>query len=101
VLWSYSGGKSFAHDPFFATASIIDYVTSDFPPAFISVGNADPLEQQSHAFADALVSRGVRVDALFFPKDYSPPLPHEYQFNLDTDAGRLAFERTVNFLSQQ
>jgi hypothetical protein len=27
--------------------------------------------------------------ALFFPHDYSPPLPHEYQFNLDTYAGRL------------
>jgi acetyl esterase len=39
------------------------------------------------------------VDALFFPQDYAPPLPHEYQFDLDTEAGRLALERSVGFLS--
>jgi acetyl esterase len=38
------------------------------------------------------------VETLFFPADYKPELPHEYQFNLDTDAGRLALERTLKFL---
>ena len=47
---------------------------------------------------DALRARGVRVDALFFPKDYAPALAHEYQFNLDTDAGRQAMNRSVAFL---
>jgi acetyl esterase/lipase len=99
VLWSYSGAKDFLNNPRFATASVIKYVTSAFPPTFISVGNADPLAPQSYAFADALVSHGVHVDSLFFPKDYMPALPHEYQFDLDTDAGRLALTRSVQFLS--
>ncbi len=32
---------------------------------------------------------------------YKPPLPHEYQFNLDTEAGRLALERTRAFLAER
>lgn len=101
VLWSYSGTKGFMDDPRFATASVIQYVTADFPAAFVSAGNADPLGTQSHAFAEALSARGVRVDTLFFPQDYSPGLQHEYQFDLDTDAGRLAFDRMLAFLTSQ
>lgn len=99
VLWSYSGTKDFMANQQFATASVINYVTPEFPPAFVSAGNADPLEPQSREFADALASQGVPVDTLFFPKDYAPPLAHEYQFNLDVTAGREALDRTLAFLS--
>jgi acetyl esterase/lipase len=99
VLWSYSGTKAFMHDPRMATVSVIDYVTADFPPMFISSGNTDPLTPQSRAFAAAVAGLGVPVDSLFFPRDYAPALPHEYQFNLDTEAGQLALERSVAFLS--
>lgn len=99
VLWAYSGAREFQTDSGFATASVIDYVTADFPPVFVSAGNSDPLLPQSRAFAAKLAGLGVRVDALFFPEDHAPPLPHEYQFDLDTEAGQLALERSVGFLS--
>lgn len=76
-------------------------MTADFPPAFISAGNADPLLRHSTALAETLASHGVSVDSLFFPSDYAPGLPHEYQFNLDTDAGRLALDRSGAFLASQ
>ena len=98
VLWSYSGTRDFQTDPAFATASVLNYVTDAFPPSFISAGNADPLGPQSMALADALKAKGVRVDTLFFPSDHQPPLPHEYQFNLEGDDGKLALERAVAFL---
>jgi acetyl esterase len=88
--WSYSGRKNAQ----LAEISVARYVTAEFPPAFISAGNADPLLPHSQALAKAL----AKVDALFFPADYKPALPHEYQFNLDTEAGRLALERTLSFL---
>jgi len=50
--------------------------------------------------AAAIRAQGVDVDAQFFPADYSPPLPHEFQFNLDTDAGREALERLTAFLGR-
>jgi len=99
MLWAYSGEKDFMSDPRFAKASVVDYVTADFPATFISAGNADPLLPQSRELAAALSARGVRVDSLFFPDDHAPALPHEYQFNLDTDEGQLALERAVGFLA--
>jgi acetyl esterase/lipase len=99
ILWSYSGTKAFATDPLFATASVADYVTERFPATFISAGNGDPLEPQSRAFEAELVAKKVMTDQLFFPKAYAPPAPHEYQFNLDDAAGRLALERSLAFLT--
>jgi acetyl esterase/lipase len=99
VLWSFSGSKDFKDNPRFAAAWVLNYVTAEFPPAFISAGNGDPLLPQSIALADRLASRGARVERLF--SDHQPPLPHEYQFNLDNEAGRLALARSVAFLARQ
>jgi acetyl esterase len=38
---------------------------------------------------------GVSADSLFFPAEYSPPLPHEHQFNLDIPAGQKALGRML------
>ena len=98
VGWAYFGRKDFLNDPRAQQFSIVRNITSDFPPMFISAGNADPLEPQSRRLAAAASRLGVPVDSLFFPRNYTPPLSHEYQFNLDTEAGRLALERKVAFL---
>jgi acetyl esterase/lipase len=100
MLWSYSGGTDFATNAPFAKASVIDYVTARFPATFISAGDADPLLAQSLALADALARRNVKVDSLLFPKEHAPALPHEYQLNLDTEAGQHALARSVKFLSE-
>lgn len=98
VVWSYSGRKEFGAQALQGEFSVTRFVSADFPPAFISAGNADPLLPHSTSLADALASRGVKVDSLFFPDDYRPRLPHEYQFNLDSGAGRKALEHSVRFL---
>lgn len=98
VLWSYSGRPDFARDESFQRVSVARYVTPAFPPAFISAGNGDPLLSHSQSLARALAEQRVKTDTLFFPADRTPPLPHEYQFDLDSDAGRLALERVLSFL---
>jgi acetyl esterase/lipase len=98
IVWSYSGRKEFGQNAMVPEFSVARFVTADFPPTFISVGNADPLVRHSQVMADALQKKGVKVDRLFFPEDYRPALPHEYQFNLDSGAGKEALERTVRFL---
>lgn len=98
VGWAYFGRKDFLDDPRAQQFSIVRNITSDFPPMFISAGNADPLEPQSRRLAEAASKLGIPVDSLFFARNYTPPLPHEYQFNLDTEAGRLALERKLAFL---
>lgn len=99
LLWAYNGKKDFINDPFFKTLSVVNYLNSDFPPCFISVGNGDPLKAHSEALARKLALLHVKVDTLFYPPNYIPNLPHEYQFNLDIDAGKKALERSLHFLS--
>lgn len=100
VLWSYSGQRDFMNNPHFMTGSVLEFVTAEFPPTFISVGNADPLAAQSRALAERLSGLGVPVDTLFFPADFEPGLPHEYQFNLDTSAGQSALAYLLAFLAR-
>jgi acetyl esterase len=98
VLWAYFGTKDFMTDPRLEQFSVARQITNDFPPMFLSVGNADAFAPQSYFFAEIAKSRGVVVDSLFFANDYLPPLRHEYQFDLDTAAGRQALDRSVKFL---
>ena len=97
TAWSYSGRRDFRNDRTFALMSVAKYVTPRFPPAFITAGNADPLGPQSVALANALKSRGVPTETLFFAPDRQPPLPHEYQFDLRDPAAVEALNRAVAF----
>ena len=99
MLWAYSGVKNFRADDRFKLMSVTGNVTRTFPPTFISSGNADPLAPQAVALAEKLMRLGVRVDSLFFPSNHVPPLPHEYQFNLDAPTGQEALQRMLAFLS--
>jgi acetyl esterase len=99
VLWAYSGTRDFMRDERFGLASVTNYVTDAFPPAFISSGNGDPLASQAVALVRRLEELNVEVDSLFFPANYSPPLPHEYQFNLDIAAGQEALDRMLAFMA--
>jgi acetyl esterase/lipase len=101
VMWAYSGKRRFLDDQLFATFSLTGHVTQDFPPALITVGNADPLKPHSELLVEELQSRGAHPETLFFPTDHEPPLSHEYQFALDTDAGQLFLDRMLTFLNRQ
>jgi acetyl esterase len=100
VTWAYSGKPDWREVKGFETFSVPNYITPQFPPTFISVGNADPLAPQTILMERKLREKGAKVDSLFFAKDYRPPLSHEYQFDLDTNAGKEAMDRTVLWLNQ-
>jgi acetyl esterase len=94
VLWAYFGTQDFGGDPRLSNFSVARHVTPEFPPLFISVGNDDEFAPQSYLFADNVAAQGVMVDRLFFPQAYTPKVWHQFQFGLDTEAGRLALERS-------
>ncbi|SEL13578.1 alpha/beta hydrolase [Parapedobacter koreensis] len=100
ILWAYMGKKDFTKTPLFKTFSVINYIDSNFPPSFISAGNGDPLHTQSETLARKLALLNVQVDTLFFAPDYVPSLPHEYQFNMDIDAGKEALSQSLVFLDK-
>jgi acetyl esterase len=53
---------------------------------------------QSIALANKLTKLGFSIDTLFYPQEHTPPLEHEYQFNLDLTDGRQALARMLAFL---
>lgn len=99
VLWTYSGQKDFENSEAFVTGSVINYVTSDFPPAFITVGNGDPLEAHSIKLAERLENLDVPIKTIFYEEDHEPKLPHGYIFDLDTIDGQNALAAIIEFLS--
>jgi acetyl esterase len=100
-VWAYSGTKDFS-DPVIKQMSAYYHVTKDYPPVYITGGNADPLTNaQARPFADLLTSLGVSVTKNFFADDHKPALPHEYQFNLDNQDGVTAFQKTIEFARSQ
>jgi acetyl esterase/lipase len=101
VLWAYSGRRDFLDDPTFATWSVIDNVTAAFPATLITVGNGDPLRAHSELLAERIRALGVDTETLFWPPDQVPPLGHEYQFDLDTDAGQRFVSWMVAFLERR
>lgn len=97
ALRAYSGSRNFREDETFRLASVHSHADSRFPPTFITAGNRDPLLPHSKRFAERLERLGVPVDELFFPESLSPPLGHEYQFDLDRREGREALDRMIRF----
>jgi acetyl esterase len=101
VTWSYSGNRNWHKVTGFDRMSVARYVTPAFPATFISAGNNDPLGPQSISMANALRSKGIAVESLFYPPDHTPALNHEYQFNLDDADGQQALAKSVAWLKQR
>lgn len=101
TLWGFTGQRDLENNPAIDLASVLNHVTPAFPPAFITVGNADPLKPHSLALEARLRALGVAVDTLYFPDDRTPALGHEYQFNLDDPAGGQALQRLLDFVDRQ
>ena len=99
-LAHYAGTQTFRADKTFATFSVARYVTSAFPPTFITAGNDDDFEDQSRDFAARLKKLGVRVDDMFFDADFTPRQPHVYVFAVDQPIGRYSAMRSVDFMKK-
>ena len=99
ALWAYTGRRRFAETAAAKQMSVISHATGAFPPVFISGGNGDGLTlQQSVPFADRLQELGVPVTRRFWPRDLSPALPHEAQFQFSRPEARAVLEETATFL---
>lgn len=101
VFWAYFGNKNFRQDPRLREFSVIENMSAQFPPFFISAGNGDLLEKQSLKLAERAQELGIPHTWLFYEKNHTPALGHEYQFNLDTDEGQRALRESLEFLRQQ
>lgn len=97
--WAYTGSRD-RESSTLDEMSTIDHVTADYPPAFITGGNDDPLtDAQSKPLAEKLDELGVETTTLFYPADHEPKLGHEYQFDLDNEDGQNALKEILAFMT--
>jgi acetyl esterase/lipase len=101
MVWAYTGKRRYQDDPAFGIWSVTEHVSGAFPPALVTVGNADPLRPHSELLVERLRAQGLEPQTVFWPADHAPALNHEYQFDLDTSEGQLFLERLVAFLRQR
>ena len=78
--------------------STVLHVTPDYPPTFLSVGDADPFASQAAELAFALRRQAVPLTTLFWTGT-GDHLNHEYQFNFNLPQARTAFQRTLALLT--
>lgn len=101
ALWSYTGTKDWSSEAPGTLMSSLEFATGDFPPTWISGGNADGLTWlQSVPMANRLEEQGVDVTRVFYAADHEPALAHEYQFHLNGDDAQDALASTIAFLDR-
>lgn len=101
ALWAYTGTKDWSAEAPGALMSSLEFATADFPPTWISGGNADGLTWlQSVPMAHRLEELGVDVTRVFYAADHTPALGHEYQFHLDGADAQAALASTLAFLER-
>ena len=95
--WAYFGTKNWAEE-FAEIASISPHLTVDYPPVFVTDGNANSFEPQGMDFVAALEAIGVPVTSYFIPLETEAS--HEYQFLMDSPMGVECYKLTVQFLQE-
>lgn len=81
-------------------ASVKEYITNDFPPTYITDGNAFSFQEQGMAFEKKLQSLNIPVESLFFDK-VDKEIVHEYQFDYELDEAKESLQQTINFIEEQ
>jgi len=100
VGWSYLGKKYWQGTALAQLMTIRSFVTQDFPPAYITDGNAFSFEPQGRALAEALRQAGCMVRTRFWDAE-AGEVAHEYQFAMAQPNAQLCYQDTVSFLNER
>lgn len=100
VGWSYFGRRRWQDTLGARVSAVGDFVTEDFPPVYLTDGNAWSFEPQGRALVRILEEHGVPVSSRFFPKEEGE-VPHEYQCALAQPNAQLCYTDTLTFLRRR
>jgi len=95
--WSYTGQKDWQDYARLDELSITRTATADYPPTYLTSGDGDPLEPQTYELDAVLRAQGVDVTSRYWTGS-GLALPHDYIYDLTTEAGRTALQDTVGFI---
>lgn len=98
-LWAYTDEKKFLRR--YARLDelcVTRHITADYPPVWLTCGDADPFLGQATALIEALTAQGHTPEALLF---HGKKLGHEYQFKLGTPDADESLRAAVDFIWRQ
>ena len=96
AAWAYYGSPNWL-EKYGDEISVVDHITKDFPPAFITDANTMSFPDHGEKLADTLRQKQVPVETYFMPAEEEKTI-HEYQFIMNTPAGQECYKRTLEFL---
>lgn len=99
-VWSYTGQRDYEQYPRIDELSTVRNATADYPPTYMTTGDADPLEPQTYELDAVLRALAVDVTSRYWTGS-DLHLPHDYIYALDTTAAQTAFEDVLQFLSSK
>ncbi|AJS59756.1 alpha/beta hydrolase [Paenibacillus sp. IHBB 10380] len=99
VFWAYTGKKDFHSFSRLDELSTVKHITPNYPPTFLTVGDADPLAPQSAELIDVLKKNDVEVESVLFDGT-NTDLNHEYQFDFTLPHAEQTFDKTLKFLKK-
>ena len=98
TAWAYFGRRDWARQ-LGEQATIMNHITADFPPTFLTDGNTASFEDHSRFLEAALLTKQVPVQSFYISKDDAITI-HEYQFLMDTPVGAAVFDEVAAFLKE-
>ena len=96
-LAAYTGAEPFESFPRIDELSTVQHISPEYPPVFITVGDADPFVSQSTELVEVLKTNHVQFSSVFF-EGTQKNLKHEYQYDLNTEDAQDTLEKTLQFL---
>ncbi|OTP22200.1 alpha/beta hydrolase [Enterococcus mundtii] len=99
VAWSLLGNKDWQKSAELQEVSLVDKVTKEFPPTYLTDGNSFSFQDQGLSLVQRLEALNVPVSSLFF-KDKKATITHEYQFDYQTKQAKQCYQETVQFVNK-
>jgi acetyl esterase len=96
---SYFGRSDYRAAPRIGELSSARHASANFPPTYITAGDADPLESESYQMDAVLRALGVTVRSRYWTGS-GLHLQHSFMSSLDSDAACTVLSDTVQFIAQ-
>ena len=96
---AYFGCRKMLGDVHTKEASVIPYVTGNFPPAFVSDGNYMSFYDQARDFVRRLTEKNVCHDVVLIPRE-KKKLGHGYE-SIQNEYGLHTMEMMLSFLEKE
>ena len=99
IGWAYLKDKDWLSNNENRGLIVSEYLNTRLPPIYLTDGNTASFEQQARLLHKQLTQVGIPTSTRFFDQA-SYPTAHEYQFELETEAAKLALQDTLLFLEK-